>query len=350
MSSSDGDARFAGSFIPIVLGALMYSITAPKAAAEPAASEPFSLRASQAGSHDGLRGVTRVAIIDSGLNADDEVRQRVNVSDSGYNFGDCVPAATPECARGADSSPRDKLGHGTKVAKVFAEQLRDLRAATSFSVSVELVPIKINPGMMDDFSSAAVVSAIEHAVRLGARVINLSIEMPDLAEVDRQVLGAAIDRAVNSGVVIVAAAGNRSGEGPYPAGHPNVIAVDGLDRDGRPLRVRRAGRGLSISASALSAPGLDAGAEDGYSDIGTSFAAPRVAAAAALIVAAGPCLSPREVRDLLVSSGDPIHAGDGTSTIAVNPARAVALAALMPRLCAGPLPKSPATPRRPYAG
>src|SRR3546814_4413372 len=106
-----------------------------------------------------------------------------------------------------------------------------------------------------------------------------------------------VERARAGGMRLVAAAGN---EGPhaapvFPAGYPSVLAVTAVDASLQPYR--HANRGDYID---LAAPGVDVWSarrgQGGRYNSGTSFAAPFVAAAAALVLAQAPDAATETVR------------------------------------------------------
>jgi len=136
----------------------------------------------------------------------------------------------------------------------------------------------------DETDAASLIQGIEVLVDHGVKVINLSLTGPA-----NSLLQEAIDAAAARGTVIVAAAGNGGpgAEPAYPAAYDNVIAVTAVDHT---LAVYdRAPRGSYIT---LAAPGVKilVAAAKGGTEIrsGTSYAAPFVAAAAAVAVAASP--------------------------------------------------------------
>jgi minor extracellular protease Epr len=138
----------------------------------------------------------------------------------------------------------------------------------------------------------ALVEAMDFLAGRGTRVLNLSLAGPPNA-----VLEEAIARLAAAGVVVVAAAGNGGprAEPAYPAAYPTVIAVTAVDRSG--AIYRRAGRGDHID---IAAPGVEvwtaASVRGARPKTGTSFAAPFVSAAAALLLGAEPNLAPADVR------------------------------------------------------
>lgn len=147
----------------------------------------------------------------------------------------------------------------------------------------------------------------------GAQVVNMSLAGPE-----NTVLDQAISRfTATDGMVIVAAAGNGGPDAAaaFPASHPGVVAVTAVD--GRTRIYNRAQRGDHLD---LAAPGVNLLLATSVSgarlQTGTSFAAPFVTAAAAVLLSQG--LTRDEVsarltnsaRDLGSAGADPIF-GNG---------------------------------------
>lgn len=117
------------------------------------------------------------------------------------------------------------------------------------------------------------VQALDWLQSSGVRVVNVSLTGPYNKILDR-----AVQRAVNRGMIIVAAAGN---DGPtaaprYPAAFEGVIAVTAVDHAKQIFK--HAVRGSHID---LAAPGVDVfvpSSDNGRYVSGTSIAAPFVAA------------------------------------------------------------------------
>ena len=197
-----------------------------------------------------------------------------------------------------DGRTGDPFGHGTRIAGIIAGVM-DGAGMAGMASDVRILPIRVlaADGEGDQLRTAR---AIRVAVAAGAQVINLSLssqtESPAQAE--------AIRYALDQGVTIVAAAGNRRQEGSptvYPAAYPGVLGVSSV---GRTLRASEfASRGGFID---LVAPGervvtTEAGGGWGRED-GTSLAAAFVASGAALVRAANPTLSREQVEGILLSS------------------------------------------------
>lgn len=110
----------------------------------------------------------------------------------------------------------DPTGHGSRIAELL----------TSDDAPVELLLAQVFLSAAPA-SAAAVAAAVDWAVSGGAQLIHLSLGIA----ADRSVLRAAVARAIDSGIVVVAAMPAR-GEGVYPAGYPSVIGGTGDARCG----------------------------------------------------------------------------------------------------------------------
>jgi subtilisin family serine protease len=237
----------------------------------------------------------------------------------------------------------DELGHGTFVAGEIAAAINNNEGIAGIAFPAQLIIAKIAgaEGTIDVNDEAA---AIRWAVDFGARVINLSIgglRDPLHPNVDQfaPVEASAIEYAVRHGVVLVASVGNGD-EAPrqpwpwasYPAALPHVIGVSALRQNGDIATFSNRDRIYND----ISAPGEDifstlpfsltkqrpACVDQGYSDCGseqykhasgTSFAAPQVSAAAALLLALKPSLKPDQVSFILERTADDVNAANGCS-------------------------------------
>ena len=168
-----------------------------------------------------------------------------------------------------------------------------------------------NPASFEIYSFSAgdfgpvsylVARAITAVIADGVDVINLSLRIAYSPMVEK-----AIEAALEANIVVVSAAGNyhpgaRHKPTGFPASMPGVIAVAATGENKR-VNQYSANEGYDLVA-----PGeriLMGGPDDSwvYGD-GTSFAAPHVAAAAALLKAANPDLSSIDVLTILQSTGN----------------------------------------------
>jgi hypothetical protein len=240
----------------------------------------------------------------------------------------------------------DRQGHGTFVAGVIAANLDQQGIVGLAYPAARLLIAKVvrNDGQIPVDAEAA---AIRWAADEGARVINLSFGAPRdprSSEIDAfsQVEADAVAYAYQKGAVLVAAVGNGD-EAPrtpwpwasYPAALPHVIGVSALTRTGSVPSFSNRDRLYND----ISAPGQDIFStfprslavgpctDPGYSDCatddyrharGTSFAAPQVTAAAAMLISLDPVLRPDQVSWVLERSADDASASNGCSVCALQ--------------------------------
>ena len=218
---------------------------------------------------------------------------------------------------GVDTNPTDDfVGHGMGCAGIIGalglgmppglageSQVLPMRALGAARFPGQAQPVGIGAATDLDMS-------VKMAVDLGAKVINMSFGTDDAAlEPGAPKPHADVMRyARERGCVLVAASGNNGEETLYwPAGYPEVIAVGSVGADFRPSAFSTRGGHV-----ALCAPGerIHTLGLQGYQRAtGTSFAAPFVAAVAALLVARGyrrsMPLDSALVKSLLVQSASP---------------------------------------------
>jgi hypothetical protein len=269
----------------------------------------------------------RVAVIDSGLDGGHPEFPRSRIWQARSWVG--------------GSPLTDEQGHGTFVAGEIAAAINNNEGIAGMAFPAQLVIAKIaRADQTIDVRDEA--QAIRWAVDVGARVINLSIgglRNPFNPRIDTysKVEAAAIEYAVRKGAVLVAAVGN-SDEAPstpwpyasYPAALPHVIGVSALSPTGNVPNFSDRDRIYND----ISAPGQEIYStlpraltsfrplcmNQGYSDCGpdefrhaagTSFAAPQVTAAAAVLLALKPSLQSDQVANILERSATDVNAANG---------------------------------------
>ena len=199
----------------------------------------------------------------------------------------------------APDSLHDQSGHGTHTAGIIAAQA-DASGIRGICRSCRLLILKAitNDGYGSDLT---VARAITIAIERGAIVINLSIGGPS----DTPAIRNAIADAIAHDIVVVAAAGNTSGEGQqrsYPAAYPGVIAVSATDQSNHLAAFARADASIDLVAPGVGIFNIDTSATGMGSANGTSTSAPQVSAAAALMRAAYPAATATAVRSALFHS------------------------------------------------
>ncbi|MDX6468403.1 MAG: minor extracellular protease Epr [Gaiellaceae bacterium] len=240
----------------------------------------------------------------------------------------------------------DTEGHGTFVAGEIAANL-DTQGIAGIAYTSQLLIAKVvKPDGTIPLEAEA--AAIRWAADQGARVINLSLGgVRDPVHRERDTYSpaeaAAVAYAYGKGALLVAAVGNGDEAfaqpwpyASYPAALPHVIGVSALTRSGGVPDfsnrdavyndISAPGQGI-FSTFPLAMTALRVGCVDqGYSDCGTdeyrnpegtSFAAPQVSAAAAVLFAVSPQLTNGQVAALLEHTAVDVNAATGCSRCAL---------------------------------
>ena len=226
-------------------------------------------------------GSAVVAIVDSGVSLHPDLAGRI--LESGYDYVD----------KDADAL-EDPFGHGTNVAGVVA----DCTAGTP----VFLYPIRVLNEAGTGYASNT-VNAIREAVGKGVDVINLSIESPGTSAA----LDSAVNEAVNAGITVVVAAGNKtintSQISPARLTVSGVIVVGSVESSGR--RSSYSNYGTSVDIYTYGS-GVECCSHNGdyVTASGTSLAAPHISGLAAMLRLIHHSASPDEIERRIVSAAD----------------------------------------------
>lgn len=255
-----------------------------------------------------------VAVIDSGVDATHPDL-----------VGQVLPGA--DFVDGTTDGRTDFVGHGTTIAGLIAARGDDNSGVVGLAPRAKILPVRVLDKDNKYSDPAVVANGIRWAVDHQASIINLSLG----GQLRSDVLADALEYAASHDVVVVACTGNvESGETSrdvwYPAREPGVVAVAGLSGTGAlgdtaapaPSTAESGGAGGSSSntdplwsdsltgpQTVLTAPAVNLlGARPGgYWHVqGTSFAAPLVAATAALIRSRYPGMSAANVVNRLIST------------------------------------------------
>ncbi len=209
------------------------------------------------------------------------------------------------------NTPDRGSSHGTRVSTVIAANYDGAgTVGVAYQSTILSIRADDSAGVCDadgcSFEDRDLAAAIDYAVASGAQIINLSIggSTPDNAAFE-----AALQRAVNAGLVVTASAGNDTSANPeWPARYSSdprymgaVMAVGASAQDGSMASFS----GLAgVAANGfLVAPGenivTDCTSSGCWVVSGTSFSSPIVAGALALLLDAFPMLSGRDAVDIL---------------------------------------------------
>ena len=211
-----------------------------------------------------------------------------------------------------DDAPLDDHGHGTHVAGTIAAARGNAEGISGVSLARVMAVRALDAtgtGTTDQ-----VAAAVRYAAASGADVINLSLGFFGFS----QVLDDALAEAHAAGLVLVAAAGNASGDaGQYhPCRSQFVLCVSAGTPTGQ--KAWFSNRGLPVDLMAPGGADSDDGGGPNVLSLrsalapaqpytlgqyvrfqGTSMAAPHVAGAAAILLAAHPGITNEQVRQAL---------------------------------------------------
>jgi len=265
----------------------------------------------------------KIGIVDSGINP--------NLAD----FTGKIDSASGDVAGNRGVS--DEGGHGTAVSAVAAGARN---GANTLGVAFDATIISERadePGSCAgtdgcSFYDNAIAAGIDAARMGGAKVINMSLG----GSTPGSTLISAMQRAVNAGIVLVISAGN-DGEDPTKGTNPDPFALTpaqrfpgmviiagsvGVDGTNGSVNVgeissfsNRAGTGANYY---LMAQGFNDRAPDNtgkqYYWSGTSFSAPTITGAVALMAQAFPNLTGKQIVDILFQSADDLGSAGVDST------------------------------------
>jgi subtilisin family serine protease len=272
----------------------------------------------------GIQGQgSTIAVIDSGLAKHGDFKNRIKF------FKDFSNKQTKNAI--------DPLGHGTHVAGIAAGDGKEI---DGIAPQAELVGLRIKTPLQ-------AIKAIEWAVankdKYSIDVLNLSLGVEANLPNKQDPFAQAAQQAVDAGLITVVASGNEcfsthcEGSISTPGILPAAITVGAYDDGGTPSLDddRMWGRSsngptahdqvakpdlvaLGVNVFAPSSAGSSMGKtrprwEKYHSDQGSSMATPMVSGSAALLLQVDPTLTQQELKDLLMSTADPLEKADANA-------------------------------------
>lgn len=228
------------------------------------------------------------------------------------------------------------VAHGIAVARVFAHTLRE-------SALEGTLPVPLDMSFHPEDLAATFAEAL--AETPSPRVITASwgltrpfrddFDAPEFALAREAISHATSHGRDGLGRVLVFAAGNTREIGDNVNHHNfqnarETITVGALDGDNRPAGFSSPGASVLLAAPGVDVPATPLESQDvsaGKTELsGTSFAAPQVAATAAMMLETNPALDYRNVQDILARTAMPLVAESadataGSSGDAIEPAQ-----------------------------
>lgn len=204
----------------------------------------------------------KIAVVDTGITKHKDLKKNVKGE---FNAIEPGQPAIDEC------------GHGVHVAGIIAAE--DNKVGTvGIAPNDELYAVKDLDANGEGYLSD-IVEGIEWSISNGMQIINLSLGF----ESDFPLLRDSINKAIDAGLIVVAAAGNTNGgRVSYPALYENVFSISAIDKTDKIADFSAVGK------IDFCAPGVDIYStyiNNSYSYLsGTSMAAPHVTGVITLIM------------------------------------------------------------------
>lgn len=250
-----------------------------------------------------------------------------------FDSSDCIP-------EGSDHV--DSSWHGTRVASLIAAATNDAQGMAGSGWSTRILPVRVlgkcgghDSDILDAMRWAAGISVFGAPTNATpAEIINLSLGAEGACSAAYR---AAVSEITSRGVLIVASVGNDGGAVGAPANCPGVLGVTGLRHAGTKVGFSNLGPEAGIGAPGGNCVNTGAGQPCLFSitvatdagttnptapthtdrinfNVGTSFSAPLVAGAAALMHAVNAQLSPAQYITLLRETAAPFATSSATTT------------------------------------
>ena len=152
--------------------------------------------------------------------------------DGNGHKGDCLGwSFVDEDNQQGHNDPMDDVGHGTHLAGIIAAKKNNGLGISGVSNRLKILPIKVMHRKQNISSDSKgnsftdkVAQGILYAIDRKVDVINLSLGWP--SSLDHQHIRQAIAKAIQEGIIVVAAAGNNKHSRPIaPCSYPGVLCV-----------------------------------------------------------------------------------------------------------------------------
>ncbi|BEL09181.1 hypothetical protein Q0Z83_073720 [Actinoplanes sichuanensis] len=252
---------------------------------------------------------TRVAVLSTGVDGGQpQLDDRV-----------LTGADTVDNAGGAD---QDCTGIGTQVAGTIGGRPGGGDSdAAGLAPEAAILPIRVMPD--DPAGSVPTAGTLARGILTAVQNDVDVVVVAAPVYQDDPALASAVETALAQDVIIVAAVGDLGARDdgnpdPYPASYPGVIGVGAIDQNGQISPKSQFGKYVDLVAPGVAVPTLQTG-RGVVESSGTAVAAGFVGAAAALLRAEDPGMTPAEATRRLIATASPAPAGPAFGAGVVSP-------------------------------
>jgi len=270
----------------------------------------------------GSSGVT-IAILDTGI--DVSLAEFTGKITPGLNTITCSATAAPGCGTTTHVITADPCGnHGTQVGAVAAANGNDALGVAGISFGSLIMPVRVTNAADCTTPSSELAQGIVWASENGARVINVSY-----SGVYDPTIQDAAEQARRNGSITIFSAGNNTQDlyslcvADFGAAIcdqvtiPDVLVVGATTNVDAIAAFSNFGNLVDMVAPGQGIRTVGIGGV--YSDVnGTSFSAPIVSGAAALLLSLRPSLSPQDLQHYLLQSSLDLGAAGKDATFGVG--------------------------------
>lgn len=283
-----------------------------------------------------------VAVVDTGIDdTNEDLSSAIAYTDGFWKDQTANPKSTEPLQR----TCTDEDGHGTNVAGIVGAVPGNGTGGRGVAAGVKIVALRVFSKFMEngvpkftaysDDTIRALNLIIDKKKKgeFNIRVVNMSLG----GTMYNQDYYDAIKDCEDSGILVIAAAGNENTNAPqYPAAYESAMSVAALNSDYGKARFSNYGSTVDIAApggenrfnpetgnsyvEVLYSTGTTvAGRTDGVSSMaGTSQATPVVSSVAAMVFAKDPKLTPLQVRNKLKNTAKPVNSSYAIGTGCVD--------------------------------
>jgi hypothetical protein len=225
-----------------------------------------------------------------------------------------------------DTDPMDGDGHGTGLAAIAVGDSYTFGGAKYQGIApgARIVVLRVDndQNVPDSRYQQAFQWIIDHRVQYNITVVNASFGSGHYTtEAQRAVYAPQMQTLADAGVFIVAASGNDGAQTPYgveyPAADPNVFAAGSINSSDVISKMTERGPIMDILAPGENVPTAYLSVSDQpiyLQATGTSFSAPFIAGAAAILKQIDPSFTPHDIMSILRTSGVDNFDGDNEAT------------------------------------